>query len=171
MLSLGAMPAENTSTEAKLKAAYLYKFCLYVEWPETAFKAPSTPLTIGVTEDDNISTTLRQIVAGRTVNQRAILVRRINAGDTLDDIQVLYLGHADVIEAQELLAEKAAERPILTVAEQSLTTVSAIMRFVLDENRIRFDVELDRAEQSGLHLSAELLSVARLVNRKTVSPE
>lgn len=159
-----AQAAEDGETlELRVKAAFLYKFASYVEWPAKSFARPETPVTIGVIGAESLATELVQAVAGRTVNDRAVTVKRLNAGDSLAGIHILFIGRAESARLDQL-AQSAQPRSILTVTESAGALArGSVINFVLSDGRVRFQIALDSAEKSGLKLSSRLLAVAQQV--------
>jgi hypothetical protein len=156
------------ASEQSVKAAYLYKFAGYVEWPDQPPEESRTPITIGVQGSISLADELTEITAGRTVNNRPIRVRRITAGLPLDDIQVLFIGAQERNRLDEALLP-ARQLPILTVTEsEGALTEGSIINFTVDDQRVRFEISLVAAELNGLQLSSRLLDVAQRVYR---SPE
>ena len=149
--------------QQQLEAAYLYKFGGYVTWPDKAFASPDSPIVIGVADADRLAEDLTDLVAGRTVAGRPVMVRRIHAGDSLAGVHILFIGAAGLAQAAGLL-ESARGHPILVVTEggEGLASGGAVS-FVVVDDRVRFDVSLDAVQYSGLKLSALLLSVAHEV--------
>jgi hypothetical protein len=151
------------SLELRVKAAFLYKFAGYVEWPTKSFARPETPVTIGVMGADSLATELVQAVTGRTVNNRAVAVKRVNAGDSLAGIHILFIGRAESARLGQL-AQSAQPHSILTVTESDGALArGSVINFVLSDGRVRFQIALDSAEKSGLKLSSRLLAVAEQV--------
>jgi len=159
-----AQAAEDAETlEQRVKAAYLYKFAGYVEWPAKSFARPETPVVIGVMGDEPLATELTQAVTGRTVNDRLVTVKRLKAGDSLAGIHVLFVGKAESTRLNQL-AQSAQPRSILTVTESDGALAhGSVINFVLTDGRVRFEIALDSAEKSGLKLSSRLLAVAQQV--------
>lgn len=155
-----AQATTSEITEFQVKAAYLYKFGSYIEWPQNTFATAETPVTIGVRGADALANELIRIAIDHTVNGRPVLVRKLGVGDTLAGINVLFIGsefrdhYADIIAAAKGL-------PILTVteAEQSLAHGSMI-NFVLVDGRVRFEAAPKAAKQNNLTISARLLAAA-----------
>lgn len=151
------------SLELRVKAAFLYKFAGYVEWPPKSFAGPETPVTIGVIGAEPLATELTQAVTGRTVNDRPVTVRRLKAGESLAGIHVLFVGRAENARLDQL-AQSAQPRSILTVTESAgALERGSVINFVLTGGRVRFEIALDSAEKSGLKLSSRLLGVAQQV--------
>ena len=147
-----------------LKAAFLYKFASYVEWPG-APKSADTPITIGVAGADPFAGGAAEITRGRTVAGRPISVRRMMAGDPFDDLQILRQRPSARASERGLLAD-ARSRPILTVTETAgALAEGSIINFTQDKDRVRFEISLYAAEQSQLKLNSRLLAVADSVHR------
>ena len=149
--------------EVRVKAAFLYKFISYIDWPAASFAKPDTPVTIGVVGADPLAAELAQAVAGRTANDRPVAVRRLKAGESLDGVHILFVGKAENARLAQL-AQAAQQRSILTVTESDgALAQGSVINFVVAERRVRFEIALDSAEKSRLRLSSRLLAVAQQV--------
>lgn len=162
--ALGSAVAAERAAEHRVKAAYLYKFAGYIEWPDAAFAHASSPFVIGVLGADELAEELARITRGRSFGQRSIVVRRLQPGDALDGMHVLYVGYTDPQHAAGVLSALRG-KPVLTVtAAEELGNSGSVINFVVVDNRIRFDVSLAPAEQHQLKISSLLLAVARRVD-------
>ena len=158
---------DDASLELRVKAAFLYQFAGYVEWPANASPQPGAPITIAVLGADSLATELSQVVTGRTVGGRAVTVRRVKPGESLTGVHILFIGRAEN-ERLSQLAQASQPRAILTVTEtDGALTKGSMINFVLVDRRVRFEVALDSAEKGGLRLSSRLLAVAQLVRSGT----
>ena len=162
-LLLAAVPvAAQQASEAAVKAVFLYKFAGYVEWPRAAFAAVDGPLVIGVQSSDEVAAELEKIVPGRLINERRVVVQRVREGDTLRGVHVLFVGRADPNPRQALRAAQQAGALGVTEIERGLEAGSAI-NFVVSEDRVGFEVNVEATERSGLRISSRMLQVARRV--------
>jgi hypothetical protein len=151
-------------TEQSVKAAYLYKFAGYVEWPDARADS-SRPLLIGVLESAGMAEELSRITRGRTIESRPVQVRRMESGEPVAGLDILFVGAAEGEQLAQLL-QPAAQLPILTVTDsEGALTDGSIINFTVDRERVRFEVSLPAAERSRLKLSSRLLSVAQRVQR------
>ena len=157
--------ADEAHLERSVKAAFLYKFLGYVDYPEAASPALGEPLVIGVLGADDVADELRRIAVGRSMNGRAVAVRKLRQGDAVGRVHMLFIGADDAAATENLLAA-VRQTPVLTVTEtaRSLRTDSVINFRVVDE-RVRFEVSLEAAEKNNLRLSSRLLAVAYKVRR------
>jgi len=154
---------EPERAEAQIKAAFLYKFGGFIEWPPRAFARPDASFTIGVIGAEAIAAELEQLTAGRTVQDRPVVVRRLKPADALSGVQVLFVGRAESARLGEVL-DAARSEPLLIVTESAdALAKGSTINFVQEANRVRFDVALAQAERASLRISARLLAVARKV--------
>jgi hypothetical protein len=159
----GAAESDARAAEYRIKAAFLYKFLDFVEWPPAATENAGAPFVIGVLGGDGFAETLARTVAGRQIRGRAIVVRSLNRGDHSADLQVLFIGRDEATHAHLLLAQ-AKGQPQLTVSETGTSfELDSMINFLVVDDKVRFDIALQRAEASGLRISARLLAVARRV--------
>lgn len=170
LLWLGGLPsaeaqqgAGQPATEWQLKAAYLFKFGRYVEWPGQVFANPESPLRIGVIGADELADELLQIVQGRTINRRPVVVEKLDAGDSIVGLNVLFIGRTSDRRLAYILA-RTKGKPILTVteSEQALALGSTI-NFVIVNGRVRFEISPKTADLGQLYISARLLAAAHKV--------
>jgi len=154
---------DRAAAETQIKAAFLYKFSGFVEWPPKVFARPDSPFTIGVIGADELAAELEQIVKGRTVLERAVVVRRMRRGEAVAGIQMLFIGQAEGARLAEILAN-AKGQSVLTVTESDdALSHGSMINFVFVDDKVRFDVALPQAERGALKISARLLAVARKV--------
>jgi hypothetical protein len=145
-----------------VKAAFIYHFAGYVQWPATL--APGEPLVIGVIGADAIEAELRRIAPARKVQDRPLQIVHVEPGTGLEGVHVLYIGRRENPRLARILAA-ASEYQVLTVsdADDGLEQGS-IINFVTTD-RVQFEVSLAAAERAGLRLSSRLLAVALRVKK------
>jgi hypothetical protein len=167
---LAAAPAWSADDEAaqvvqeRVKAAFLYKFASYVEWPPAAFANADSPIVIGVAGADGLSKELQQAVGGRQVAGRPLQVRQLGAdGAATDCCHILFVGGASQPARTAELLAGAKERPVLTVTDSKNHPSDSVINFLVMDSRVRFDISRDAAERKGLQLRSQLLGVARQV--------
>jgi hypothetical protein len=149
--------------EYRLKAAFLYKFAGYVQWPDAAFSKPDTPLTIGILGAEAVASELATMIAGRTVNNRTVTVRRLKPGEPLTGVNVLLIGKSEIARLPQLLTQLQSHA-VLTVTEfEGALSQGSVINFTLVDRRVRFEISLEAAEKHSLKLSSRLLAVAQQV--------
>ncbi len=164
---LGCAPllAQRAARDQDVKATFLFHFCSFVQWPDTAFANPNAPLVIGILGPDPFGTFLDELVKGERVQSCPIEVRRFARVEDARAAHVLYIGNAD---APDLGAVLAALRgwPVLTVGEsrrRAFVSRGGMIGFVKEHDRLRLRINLDEARAAGLTLNSKLLRLAEIV--------
>jgi uncharacterized protein DUF4154 len=163
-----AARAQRTeASEASVKAAFLYKFASYVEWPAQAFASPQAPFVIAVIGDDDVASELARMVPGHLLAGHPMAERTLNEGDPVEGVHLLFIG-PNAANGRAETARAARARGVLVVTEsrRGLELGSAI-NFVISDEHVGFEVSLPAAERSGLKVSSRMLSVARRVVQAT----
>jgi hypothetical protein len=155
-----ARPQASPSLEYQVKAAYLFNFVKFVEWPSRALP-PGSDLRVCVLGADPFGSILDDTLRGEAWNgHRLVLVRLPSAADARR-CHVLFVSRAEQGRVREALGRVGRES-VLTVSETpSFLDRGGIINFVVQENRVRFDVNLGAAARAGLTVSSKLLRVAR----------
>lgn len=165
LLWAAACPASDAQDarllESRIKAAFLYKFAGYVEWPETAFAQSGMPLTIAVMGADSIAVELARVVAGRRVNDRSVIVRQLATGDPVASAHILFIGNSASAQIDRLL--RAARRVLIVTESEGALAQGSVINFVMVDQRVRFEISRVSAGKNQLKLSSRLLDVAQNV--------
>jgi hypothetical protein len=168
VLALTAAPcageAQDRSLEYPVKAAFLYKFGSFVEWPADAFSDPRAPLQLCVVGRDPFGQILDGVVQGQTVGGRPIKVRRLSAVSAASGCHIAYLGGSPD-QSVSAAAKALSGAPVLTIAEGSSGGERAAIEFVVKANRVRFRVDMRPTAASRLSISSKLLNLAVEVAR------
>jgi len=162
---VGNIASAAAPTEYQLKAAFLFNFAKFVEWPPAAFRTGQSPITICVFGEDRFGRDLDEIVKGQTIGGRSVAVRRITQAPRADVCQLLFVGSTERNQVQQLF-QAVATQPILTVSEEESLRSDGIIHLLLEDNRVRFTVNLESAERAGIKISSKLLKLAKRVYEK-----
>ncbi len=158
--ALAARAEAGGALERQVKAAYLYKFAGFVDWPEGSFARADSPLVIGLSNADALADQLEQTVAGHSANGHAIVVRKLRKGEAPAGLHILFLGEAERINLQEAL-NASRNQPLLTVSDSDEAhALGSMINFVVADQRLRFEVALKPAVAAGLRISARMLAAA-----------
>jgi hypothetical protein len=160
LLGASARATPDAPTEWDVKAAYLYNFTLFVEWPEDAMPSPTAPFVVGIVGPDPFGQAAEATFAGKTVGAHPVVVRRLASPEESGAVQILFVASPSDREAQR--AVRAAQgKPVFTVADgEGAASRGSILTFHLKENRVRFDVNLAPARAARLKISSQLLKLA-----------
>jgi len=149
--------AQETHSEEAVKAAYLYRFGTYVEWPKES--ATGHPFVIAVVGAPEVARELRHMLPGRLINNQTVQVREARRAQEVVGAQILYVGanNADFLRA----LSPGGNPPVLIVTDEERgLDLGGALNFVTVDKRVRFEVSLTAAERAQLKISADLLSVA-----------
>lgn len=161
--SLSSFAAEAYSEDA-VKAAFLYRFAGYVDWPQDiAMRAPQAPFTIAVLGDDGVVRELQNLLPSHAIKNRPAEVHQIRRIQDLGDAQMLYIAPRHRGDLHSLLGALAMKPVLVVTDEEGGLDEGSTVNFLLLDRRVRFEVSLAAAERSGLKISSELLSVAARV--------
>jgi len=165
LLAPGCFGQEAHPTEFQVESAYLYNFGKFVKWP-AGRASPSDPLQICVLGQDPFGATLDSTVAGEKIDGRAVIVRRLSTMENPSPCGILFISssEADRLDAVLAIAQRSES---LTVSDiPRFAERGGTIGFVIQQGRIRFEVNRAAAAQSHLILSSELLKVAcRIINK------
>lgn len=152
-------------SEYEVKAVYILNFARFVNWPAGAFGAKGEPFTICVLGKDPFGPALNGAVSGETISGHSVVTKRIASPQDAADCQILFISSSEENRLTTILAG-LNKTPLLTVSDiPGFSQHDGMIEFVLQANKVRFEVNLAAAQQAGLTLSSELLKVATTVRR------
>jgi hypothetical protein len=159
-LGLALSCSAAAQQEHEVKAAFLYKFLSFVEWPAQSFARADAPLVVGVLGADEVHFSLQEIVPGRSAQGRPLEVRKLKEGERPAGVHLLFVGRA----AGAALPRLAGQPGLLLVSEvDGALEQGAMINFLRVEGRVRFEVAPEAAERRGLRISSRMLAVAQHV--------
>ncbi|MEN6459424.1 MAG: YfiR family protein [Thermoguttaceae bacterium] len=154
-------PAESLHNEYDLKAVFLYTFGRYIEWPATAFANASAPFVIGVVGEDSFAGALDTIAKKKTIQRRRIVIRRFTSpADYAQPCQILFVSRSLTAEQRAAVLAKTQKESVFVVGEVSgFAEQGAMANFVVEGDRVRFEINVDAARRAQLRMDAKLLSL------------
>ena len=163
-----AWAQSDSPSEYQVKAAFLYNFAKFVEWPLDAFPDPNSPIIFGIVGDDPFDGELNAMISEKSLSGRRFVVRRFRRGEDLRHCHVLFISASEK-KFLKLILVSVRGSSILTVADaDGFTRQGGMIGFVLEENRVRFEINPLAAERSQLKISSRLLALARIVGENGV---
>lgn len=155
--------------EYEVKAAYLYNFGKFVEWPATASSSKDNSFSICVLGQDPFGPALDAALAGQSIDGKNVVARRISRPQDAVNCRIAFISTSEENRLKDVL-EALDKAAVLTVSDiPQFSTRGGAIQFVLDGKKIRFEVNLTNATDAGLTLSSELLKVATAVRRNSPS--
>lgn len=158
-LLCASRPVAQEVTGPALKAAFLFNFVKFTQWPAHAL-ADGAPLTICVVQDQAVGDALGNAVRGRAVMGREIRVAQPAVGDALTGCHVLYISGART--AVQTVVTLVRDAPVLTVSDvRAFAEMGGIAQLHVQQGQLRFAVAVEAARRSGLQISSRLLALSR----------
>ncbi|MES2571339.1 MAG: YfiR family protein [Verrucomicrobiota bacterium] len=156
----------EVSKAYQLKAAFLYKFIKFVEWPPQSFADAQSPIVIGVLGINPFGSELEDLVRDRTINGRSIVVRSVQGGGSVKGMHILFVSESEQRRFEALKGMLPAN--VLTVGESpAFAQEGGIIVFTLDGDKLRFEINMVVAGQGGLKINAQLQKLATVVRKKS----
>jgi len=155
--------AQSTDEEYRIKAAFIFHFAQLVDWPQETQTGEANSLFLCTIGEDPFQGALESTVEGKAVGDRILRVRHLKQADDAQACQVLFLGKAQGKRIPMLLAN-LHNAPILTVGESpGFLGAGGMICFVLEDNNVRFGINLDAAASAKLKIGSRLLILAQTV--------
>lgn len=152
------------ASEGEIKAAFIYNFIKFVEWPASAFSNAGQRIVICVLGQDGVTRALEK-VSGKIAQGRTISVKHAIDPTELAQIHVLYIGQSEKDRVRSLIKE--IPKHVLTISDmQSFAASGGMINFYTAEKKISFVINLDAAERAGLKFSSQVLRLARIVKEQ-----
>lgn len=151
--------------EYQVKAFFLYNFARYVEWPPQSFKAPNDPIVICILGQNPFGGALEQAIAGKLVEGRPFVVRRISDLPASGNCHILFVNSSERRRFR-LAVGRLKGSGILTVGEtHEFMAEGGVINFKLQDGKVRFEIDVEAAGREHLHISSKLLSLAQVTTR------
>jgi hypothetical protein len=168
--SAGAQAGDGSdSSEYLVKAGFIYNFAKFVEWPSTAFAEPDAPIVIGVLGMDPFGDVINHVVEGKKIGTRGFVIRRFKWSKELKDskdfkdCRILFVSSSEKLHFEDIF-DAVKGLPVLTVGETpGFAERGGMIRLMLEDNRVRFEVNVDAAHDGNLNISSRLLTLARII--------
>jgi hypothetical protein len=153
----------SAAGEYEVKAAFLYHFSQFVDWPQESFKDAKSPLTYCTVGEDPFHGALDASLSGKTIGARPFRVQHLKQPQDIRGCQILFVGAGEKKLVPSVLTSLQGN-PVLTVGEsEQFVQEGGMIGFLFEENKIRFEINLEAAEHAKLKMSSRLLALAKTV--------
>jgi hypothetical protein len=159
--SFGQSRAAN---EYEVKAAFLYNFAKFVQWPPGAFNDPKQPMGICIYGRDPFGHALEDLLLGKSIGDHPVVLGRAKQVSELAGCQIIFLATGESSRLSDVLALFRSRNVLIVGETEGFAAGGGSIQFVLDQNRVRFAINPDAAERAGLKLSSKLLALAVIVH-------
>jgi hypothetical protein len=162
-LPLQAGPNAIVPAEYVIKAAYLYNFAMFVEWPADAFSRQDSPIVIGIAGTDRFGAALEEIVRNKKVNNRRLVVKRLQSHLDLTSCHIVFFHSGEGGKIADIVQQLRAA-PVLLVGETSdFAKRGGMINFTVEDNKVRCEINVAAARRGRLTISSKLLSLAKVI--------
>jgi hypothetical protein len=152
--------AQTIADEYRVKAAFIFHFAQLVDWPPEVQTGTDNSLFLCTLGDDPFQGALEETMAGKVVGNRMVRIRHLGESKDMQACQILFLSKAQS-KRLPVLVTNLHNAPVLTVGESAgFLDAGGMIDFLLEENKVRFDINLDAAESAGLKIGSRLLIMA-----------
>jgi YfiR/HmsC-like len=155
---------DSAPTEYQLKAAFLFNFAKFIDWPASSFASAQAPFAICILGEDPFGAAIDDTLRGGTIEGRAVTVERIHDASQLRSCQVAFISASEKDHMRELLQSVRGANVLLVGETTGFAAAGGAIQFQLQDNHIRFSINPDAAERAGLCVSSKLLSLATIVH-------
>ena len=153
----------DDSAEYPVKLAFLYNFTKFVEWPAEAYPGPEAPLNICLVGQDPFGCDMEQALRSRTVGNHPVALLKFKPGQSLKGCHIVFVS-ADLGRRSMAIVADLGNSDTLTVGEsQDFAGNGGMIRFMIEENKVRFEVNLEATKKTHLRISSKLLALARII--------
>ena len=160
LLPADASAQASQPSEYQIKAAFLFNFAKFVEWPPESFAGETSPLVIGILGDSPFGGDLERTIQNKTINNRSIVIKQLHSLAEATNCQVLFISTSEKKRLAEIF-DGLRGTSVLTVGEMDrFTEAGGMINFVAEGNKIRFQINDAAAKDAGLKISSKLLSLA-----------
>lgn len=161
--TLGLSAETGNYKEYQIKAAFLYNFTQFIEWPTNAFPEAGSPLKIGILGNDPFGKTLDDLIRDEKVNGHPLTVSRHRRVEEVKGCHILFVSQSEASRIDDIL-QALKDRPILTVGEsENFARSGGMIRFITEKNKTRLRINATAAKDANLIISAKLLRLAEIV--------
>ena len=158
--SVNVRAESKPPTEYEIKAACLYNFAKLIDWPDKAFADSTAPFSIGVLGRDPFGVALERAVEERNIDGREVAIRRSSGHSSC---QMLYISASEKKNLQRVL-EHLQGSHVVTVSDlEGFVEQGGMIGFYIEDNSIRFAVNVDAADRAGVEVDQRLLKLATVV--------
>ncbi len=162
------LAADAAPLEYKVKAGYLFKIAQFVDWPEASFTNGAAPLVIGLVGDDPFGAMLEESLAGKTINDRNVVVRRFGPQEDFTACHVLFVSRSEKDRSPKIL-EGLRGHAVLTVGENDrFGQLGGMINFNLVGGQVKLETNPEAAVAAGLKISSKLLAASKTVRTEEI---
>jgi len=168
--ALGGHPSDDFS-EYQVKAAFLFNFAKFVEWPSGAFATDHSPISICILGDNPFGGSLEKAVFGQSANGRPLMTRQVASPKEAGDCQMVFVSPSEQNHFTQIIGNLQG-KSVLTVADSdAFAEQGGMIQFYIDNHRVRFEVNVNACTNAHLKVSSKVLALAKIISGSGAAAE
>ena len=164
LFALGARAAQDTPSEYQLKAAFVYNFAKFVDWPPNVFSKPESPFAICILGDDPFGSVIDDALRGKTVADHPVVVRRDKDAGAARRCQIVFVSASEKHRLPDILESLQGANVLVVGDFGGFAAAGGAIELTLQDDRVRFSINPAAADGAGLKISSQLLALATIVH-------
>ncbi|MBI2423175.1 MAG: YfiR family protein [Candidatus Hydrogenedentes bacterium] len=159
-LSVPAVHGQRSASEEELKAAFIFRFLNFIEWPENTFEKEDDPIIVGLLGESPMEKELDKALSGKYVQERPLQLKLGATAEALKDCQVVFIAESASEELAAVL-EQLKGAPIVTVSDlPDFARKGGMIQLFRADNKVRFDINMDSVKSAKIKISSRLIQLA-----------
>jgi hypothetical protein len=155
---------DNPPSEYQLKAAFLYSFARFIDWPSNSFASPQSPFAICILGLDPFGPAIDDTLRGKTIGEHPVVVQRAKEPAEVRHCQIIFVSSSEKRQLPEILAALQGTGALIVGESDRFADSGGTIQLMLEKNHVRFAINTDAAESAGLRISSRLLVLAKVVH-------
>jgi hypothetical protein len=149
----------------EIKAAFIYNFAQFTQWPDSAFASSDSPFVLAFIGDGSLGPALERVLDGKSIAGHPIVLKHLDMTSQISGCHLLFIPESEESHLDDIF-NVIGNQPILTVGETTkFMQAGGIIRFFIADGRIRFEIDPDAADKAALRLSSRLMSLAKIFKK------
>jgi hypothetical protein len=154
---------DNSPSEYQLKAAFLFSFAKFVDWPPDSFASPQAPFSICILGADPFGQVIDDVLRDKTIGDHPVVVKRTNEPAEVRHCQIVFISSSESRRLPEILSSLQGASVLIVGDTDHFADSGGTIGLMLEQNHIRFAINTVAAESAGLKISSKLLALAKIV--------
>lgn len=159
----GAGAQTNPPSEYQVKAAFLFSFAKFIDWPPNSFAGPQSPFAICILGADPFGKTIDDALEGKTIGDHAVVVQRAKDVADARRCQMVFVSSSEKQHLPEIIERLQGANVLIVGETERFANSGGTIELMLEQNHVRFAINTDAAETAGLRISSKLLALAKIV--------
>jgi hypothetical protein len=168
LLSCACSPVDRAQSEPlgeyQLKAAFLFNFAKFIDWPATSFSSPQSPFSICILGTDPFGHAMDDVLRDKSVDNRPVAISRLKNVAQVKQCHMVFVSQSETAHLADIIQQLRGARVLLVGESDGFAAAGGMIQFTREDNHVRFLINPEAADRAGLKVSSKLLSLARVVH-------